>query len=79
MTKKQQAAPTVRLRNSYVTTVVSIAMVLLLLSLLGLLILNARLIGDYVKENIGFSVILKDEVREADIIQLKKLSKPVRQ
>jgi len=72
MTKKQQAAPTVRLRNSYVTTVVSIAMVLLLLSLLGLLILNARLIGDYVKENIGFSVILKDEVREADIIQLKK-------
>ena len=72
MKKKQQAGPTVRLRNSYVTTVVSIAMVLFLLSLLGLLILNARLIGDYVKENIGFSVILKDEVREADIAQLQK-------
>jgi cell division transport system permease protein len=72
MKKKQQAAPTVRLRNSYVTTVVSIAMVLFLLSLLGLLILNARQIGDYVKENIGFSVILKDDVREADIIQLQK-------
>ncbi len=72
MKQKQQAGPTVRLRNSYVTTVVSIAMVLFLLSLLGLLILNARLIGDYVKENIGFSVILKDEVREADIVQLQK-------
>jgi cell division transport system permease protein len=72
MNKKQQTGPTVRLRNSYVTTVVSIAMVLFLLSLLGLLILNARLIGDYVKENIGFSVILKDEVREADIVQLQK-------
>jgi cell division transport system permease protein len=72
MKNKQQAGPTVRLRNSYVTTVVSIAMVLFLLSLLGLLILNAKRIGDYVKENIGFSVILKDEVREADIAQLQK-------
>jgi len=72
MKNKQQTGPTVRLRNSYVTTVVSIAMVLFLLSLLGLLILNARLIGDYVKENIGFSVILKDDVREADIVQLQK-------
>lgn len=72
MKNKQQTVPTVRLRNSYVTTVVSIAMVLFLLSLLGLLILNARLIGDYVKENIGFSVILKDDVREADMVQLQK-------
>ena len=72
MNKKQQAGPTVRLRNSYVTTVVSIAMVLFLLSLLGLLMLNARSIGDYVKENIGFSVILKEDVREADIFQLQK-------
>ena len=72
MKNKQQAGPTVRLRNSYVTTVVSIAMVLFLLSLLGLLILNARRISDYVKENIGVSVILKDDVREADIVQLQK-------
>ncbi len=72
MKKKQQTAPTVRLRNSYVTTVVSIAMVLFLLSLLGLLILNARMIGDYVKENIGFSVILNDEVKEPDILELRK-------
>ena len=72
MKKQQQRVPTVRLRNSYVTTVVSISMVLFLLSLLGLLILNARQIGDYVKENIGFSVILKDNVREADRVQLMK-------
>lgn len=72
MKSKQQKVPTVRLRNSYVTTVVSIAMVLFLLSLLGLLILNARRIGDFVKENIGFSVILKDNVREADRVQLLK-------
>jgi len=72
MKNRQQKLPTVRLRNSYVTTVVSIAMVLFLLSLLGLLLLNTRRISDFVKENIGFSVILKDDVREADRVQLQK-------
>lgn len=45
---------------------------LFLLSLLGLLVLNAKKLADHVKENIGFSVILKENVREADIIQLQK-------
>lgn len=54
------------------TTVVSTALVLFLLGLLGLLILNARSLGDYVKENLGFSVILADGTREADIIQIQR-------
>lgn len=60
------------MRNSYVTTIVSISLVLFLLGLLGLILLNARKISDYVKENIGFSVILKQDVNEADIAQLQK-------
>ena len=54
------------------TTVVSISMVLFLLALLGLLVLNAKSLGDFVKENIGFSVILKADTREADIIQIQR-------
>ncbi len=54
------------------TTVVSTSMVLFLLALLGLLILNAKSLGDFVKENIGFSVILKADTREADIIQIQR-------
>lgn len=54
------------------TTVVSTALVLFLLGLLGLLILNAKSLGDYVKENLGFSVILADGTREADIIQIQR-------
>ena len=54
-----------RLRSSYATTVVSISLVLFLLSLLGLLVLNTKKLGDFVKENIGFSVILKETTREA--------------
>ena len=47
-------------------------MVLFLLGLLGLLVLNANRLSDYVKENIGFSVILKENVKEVDVILLQK-------
>lgn len=44
-----------------------------MLGLLGLIILNARKLSDYVKENIGFSIILKDEVKETEMLKLQKL------
>lgn len=61
-----------RLRSSYLTSIISITLVLLMLGLLGLLILNAKRVSDYVKENIGFSIILKENVKEVDIIRLQK-------
>ncbi len=39
---------------------------------MGLLLLNAKNLSDYVKENIGFSVILEEDTREADIIQIQR-------
>ncbi len=61
-----------RLQTSYVSTVVGITLVLYVLGLLGLVIIQAKKISDFVKENIGFSVIVKDDVKEADIYQLQK-------
>jgi cell division transport system permease protein len=61
-----------RLRSSYITSVISISLVLFLLGLLVILILNARKISDTVKENIGFTVILKENIKEADIMRLQK-------
>ena len=72
MKKGEVRTTTRKLRSSYVTTVVSISLVLFLLSLLGLLVLNTKKLGDFVKENIGFSVILKETTREADIIQIQR-------
>lgn len=62
-----------RLQSSYVTTVVSISLVLFMLGLLGLIILHAKKLSDYVKENLGFSIIMKDGVKEAGIIRLQKI------
>jgi cell division transport system permease protein len=62
-----------RLKGSYFTTIVSISLVLFMLGLLGLIILHSKKLSDYVKENIGFSIIIKENVKEAGIIQLQKI------
>jgi cell division transport system permease protein len=61
-----------RLTTSYFTSVISITLVLFLLGIAGILILNAKKLSDYVKENIGISVYLKDDAREVDIFSLQK-------
>ena len=61
-----------RLRSSYVTSVISISLVLYMLGVIGILLLTAHRISKYVKENIGFSVFMKDQVKEADIYRLQK-------
>ncbi len=61
-----------RLTASYFTSVVSITLVLFLLGLAGILILNAKKLSDYVKENMGISVYLNDDAKEVDIFSLQK-------
>jgi cell division transport system permease protein len=61
-----------RLTASYFTSVVSITLVLFLLGIAGILILNAKKLSNYVKENIGISVYLNDDAREVDIFSLQK-------
>ena len=72
MGKRDQRQAKRRLRSSYVSTIISISLVLFVIGLMGLLLLNARKLSRHVKENIGFSVILKDGVREVDMIRLQK-------
>ncbi len=62
-----------RLTTSYLTSVVSITLVLFLLGIAGTLILNTKKLSDYVKENIGISVYLTDDAREVDILNLQKM------
>ena len=54
------------------TLVVSVSLVLFLLGILGLVIINARELSDYFRESLSFSVILDEEIKEADIRMLKK-------
>ena len=62
-----------RIRSSQLTSIISISLVLLLLGMVGLLLINGRNIRQQVMESIGFNVILKENVKEADIYQLQKI------
>ena len=61
-----------RISGSYITSIISITLVLFTLGILGLIVLQARSLSDYIKENIGFEIIMKQGVKEADILYLQK-------
>lgn len=58
--------------HSRLTSVISIALVLFLLGLICLMGLLGNKLSVYVKENITFSIVLKDNQREADIKKMQK-------
>ena len=51
-----------RLAGAWLSTVISISLVLLLVGVAGLLVANARSVSDYFKENMQVSVLMKQEV-----------------
>jgi len=60
-----------RLATSKITTVISISLVLFIIGLLGIVIINARIIADNVRENIGFEIMLASDITEGELSQLK--------
>ena len=52
--------------------VISMSLVLFVLGVLGVLLINANRLSNHVKQNIGFSVMIKEGVKDVDIMQLQK-------
>jgi len=61
-----------RISRSYLTSTISISMVLFLIGILGLVLLNAERLAKYVRENIGFTLVLNETVQESEIDGLMK-------
>lgn len=51
-----------RLANAYLSSVISISLVLLLVGVASMLLVNAKSVSDYFKENMQVSVLMKDSV-----------------
>lgn len=64
MGKEERGIIGSRLRNAYLSTVISISLVLLLVGIASLLLVNARSVSDYFKENLRISVMMKQNVGE---------------
>ena len=61
-----------KLISSYFSVVISIALVLFLLGLLGMLVLNAKKVSDHFKEKVVVTIYLKDAAKDIEIKQLEK-------
>jgi len=61
-----------RIFKSWITSLISISLVLTMLGLLGIILVNGRQLSDYVREKIGFTLVLNDNVKPAGIKKLQE-------
>ncbi len=67
-----------RLANAYLSSVISISLVLLLVGVASMLLVNAKGVSDYFKENMQVSVMMRQDVSEEDALKyMKKLEDEV--
>lgn len=61
-----------RLANAYLSSIISISLVLLLVGVAGMLLVNAKSVSDYFKENMQVTVMMKQTVNDDDALEFKK-------
>ena len=61
-----------KLISSYISVVISIALVLFLLGCLGLLVINSKKVADHFKEQVVMTIYLNENAKEVEVNQLKK-------
>ena len=59
-------------KSVYISTVISIALVLLMTGMLGLLLVHAKNLSNYVKENIVLNIIMNEGVSEGNVLAYQK-------
>lgn len=61
-----------RLLNAYLSSVISISLVLLLVGVASMLLVNAKSVSDYFKENMQVSVMMKQTVSDEKALEFKE-------
>ena len=62
-----------RLMNAYLSSVISISLVLLLVGVASMLLVNAKGVSDYFKENMQISVMMKQNVTDEAALEYKEV------
>lgn len=61
-----------RLKSSYASVIVSISLLLFMMGILFFSVINGKMLIDYIKETFTFTLILKEEATDLDIMFLEK-------
>ena len=72
MKTEENKSLNLKILSSSVSIIVSLSLVLFMLGVLGLLLINSQKISNYVKENIGFTIMLNDDINDVERISLEK-------
>ncbi len=59
--------------SSSISVIISLSLVLFVVGLLSLILINTQRLSNYVKENVGFSIMIKEKVKEIELIEFKKI------
>ncbi|ACU05735.1 MULTISPECIES: cell division protein FtsX [Pedobacter] len=59
-------------KTIYISTIFSIALVLLMLGMLGLILVHAKNLSNYVKENIVLNIIVDEGAKETEVLAFQK-------
>jgi len=72
MNKKSNSLLKLRLITSSASIVISLSLVLYVIGLLAYILINTNSFSKKIKENITFSILLKDSAKEIDIVKFQK-------
>ncbi len=72
MSKNSEQSSKKGIKTFYISTIFSISLVLLMVGLLGLIVLHAKNLSNFVKENIVLNIVLDEQAKDADIFKLQK-------
>lgn len=72
MDEFEHSTPSKKTKTIYISTVISISLVLLMLGLLGLILVQGKNLSNYFKENIVLNVIITEGTKEVDVLALQK-------
>ncbi|MBO5815817.1 MAG: ABC transporter permease [Bacteroidales bacterium] len=72
MSKAESKIMRRRLMNAYLSSVISISLVLLLVGVASMLLVNAKSVSDYFKENMQVTVMMKQNVSDEKALEFKE-------
>ena len=73
MRNKKNKSLNKKIVSSSASVIISLSLVLFVVGLLSLILINAQKLSNYVKENIGFSIMIKEDVKEIELIEFNKI------
>ena len=73
MSKAENKIMRRRLMNAYLSSVISISLVLLLVGVASMLLVNAKSVSDYFKENMQVSVLMKQNVSDEKALEFREM------